>query len=59
MSTNLGWNKLNRWILALKAKESHIKDYIGASCDLSGAYREVEMLSVDMEMTGLNPKNLK
>ena len=56
MSTNLGWNKLNRWILALKAKESHIKDYIGASCDLSGAYREVEMLSVDMEMTGLNPK---
>lgn len=56
MSIDLSWKKLNRFVLGLKAKDPSLKQYISRGSDLSRDYREVEMLSVDMEMTGLNPK---
>ncbi|NRA82601.1 MAG: 3'-5' exonuclease [Gammaproteobacteria bacterium] len=56
MSTNLTIARLNRYILGLKAKEAAPKLFISQGCDLSRHYRQVEMLSVDLEMTGLNPR---
>ena len=57
MSTNLTFAKLNRMLLGLKAKRAHIKDYIDKPCDFTLPFNQAQLLSVDLEMTGLNPKN--
>lgn len=43
-------------MLGLKAKDPSLKQFISKGCDLGRHYRDIEMLSVDMEMTGLDPK---
>lgn len=57
MSTNLTFAKLNRLLLGVKAKQPHIKDYIATPCDFKTPFEQAELLSVDLEMTGLDPKN--
>jgi DNA polymerase-3 subunit epsilon len=43
-------------LLGLKAKDPALKQFISRGCDLSLPLNKSQMLSVDMEMTGLNPK---
>ncbi|MDP2562494.1 3'-5' exonuclease [Psychrobium sp. 1_MG-2023] len=56
MSTNLSFAQLNRVLLGLKAKDPELKRFIRHSCDLSRSFKHSELLSVDLEMTGLDPK---
>ncbi len=57
MSTNLTFAKLNRMLLGIKAKQPHVKDYIAKRCDFSSSFNKAQLLCVDLEMTGLDPKN--
>jgi len=43
-------------LLGVKAKHTHIKDYIASPCDFSSRFNRAKLLAVDLEMTGLNPK---
>ncbi len=56
MSTNLSFTRLNRWLLGLKAKHQTVINYIAQASDLNGSIAQSELLSIDLEMTGLNPK---
>jgi len=57
MSLNIAMAQLDRLLLGLKASDPKLKKFISESCDLSQPYNKLELLSVDLEMTGLNPKN--
>ncbi|NRA61694.1 MAG: 3'-5' exonuclease [Psychrobium sp.] len=56
MSTKLSFRWLNRWLLGLKAKHQTAINYMAQPSDLSGSIAQSELLSIDLEMTGLNPK---
>lgn len=44
-------------LLGVKAKLPHVKDYIAKPCDFSTPFNQSQLLSVDLEMTGLDPKS--
>lgn len=56
MSLNISMGRINRLLLGLKAKDPALKQFISRGCDLTLPFHKSQMLSVDMEMTGLNPK---
>jgi len=56
MSLNLSIGQFNRLLLGLKATDPAMQHYIAQGCDLSQPFNQVELLSVDLEMTGLNAK---
>ncbi|NRA55153.1 MAG: 3'-5' exonuclease [Gammaproteobacteria bacterium] len=56
MSLNLSIGQFNRLLLGLKATDPAMQQYIAQGCDLSQPYNQLELLSVDLEMTGLNAK---
>jgi len=54
LTTHLTLAKFNRLLLGFKAKKNHIKQYISQPADFSASINQSQLLSVDLEMTGLD-----